>query len=299
MTYRHVLYEVDGPVAIITLNRPEVLNAITQALETELHAALDQADADPVVRAIIVTGAGRAFSSGYDMGSPERDKDPNPWPADPSGYRMDEFVSYWDRNDSGDIDRLLHLWRLAKPVIAAVHGWALGGGFWYQLAADITIAADDAVFGQPEVRHTANTTFLFAALCGWKTANRFALTGDHIDAAEAHRIGLVNEVVPAARLLPRARELAQRISMVPEASVRLNKAITMRGLLAAGIQAGMLLNGPLSAMAHSSFGSDRERLMRALREGGTSAYLRARDGPFLPEPFGPRSAPQSRRNAGP
>src|SRR2546421_569732 len=83
-----------------------------------------------------------------------------------------------------------------EPIIAAVQGWVMGGGFWYSLAADITIAADNAVFAQPEVRHTSNTTILFAALAGWKAAHRYALTGDHLDAAEALRLGLVNEVVP-------------------------------------------------------------------------------------------------------
>ena len=76
---------------------------------------------------------------------------------------------------------------LAKPIIAAVNGGAMGGGFWYQLAADITIASDKAVFAQPEVRHISNSTFLFTALCGWKAANRWALTGDHFDADEALR----------------------------------------------------------------------------------------------------------------
>ena len=78
-------------------------------------------------------------------------------------------------------------------MIAAVNGWAMGGGFWYQLAADITIASDKAVFAQPEVRHIPTSSFLFTALCGWKAANRWALTGDHFDAQEALRIGMVNE----------------------------------------------------------------------------------------------------------
>ncbi len=83
------------------------------------------------------------------------------------------------------------MWRLGKPIIAAVNGWAMGAGFWYQLAADITIASDKAVFAQPEVRHISSTSFLLTALCGWKAANRWGLTGDHFDAAggAAHRHG--------------------------------------------------------------------------------------------------------------
>src|SRR6516225_8228869 len=93
------------------------------------------------------------------------------------------------RTDADRVALWTHMWRLGKPIIAAVNGWAMGGGFWYQLAADITIASDQAVFAQPEVRHISNTTFLFGALCGWKAANRWGLTGDHFDAQEALRIG--------------------------------------------------------------------------------------------------------------
>src|SRR5262249_57609171 len=100
-------------------------------------------------------------------------------------------VAYWT-----------HMWRLGKPVIAAVNGWAMGGGFWYQLAADITIASDQAGFAQPEVRHISNSSFLFGALCGWKTANRWALTGDHFDAEEPLRIGMVTIPQPPHHHIP-------------------------------------------------------------------------------------------------
>ncbi len=153
---------------------------------------------------------------------------------DPTGKGIGDYIEFWWHVDGSIVQRLMNIWLLAKPVIAAVNGYAMGGGFWYQIACDVTIASDRAVFAQPEVRHISNTTFLFAALCGWTAANRYALTGDHIDAQEALRIGLVNEVVPHDQLLQRARRLAERIAMVPEASVRLNKAITMRGLQAAG-----------------------------------------------------------------
>ena len=157
------------------------------------------------------------------------------------------------------------MWRLGKPIIAAVNGWAMGGGFWYQLAADITIASDQAVFAQPEVRHISNSSFLFGALCGWKAANRWALTGDHFDAQEALRIGMVNEVVPHDQLMDAARALAKRIALVPEPSVRLNKAITMLGIQAAGVYSGLLLEGALGALAHSSHNEFREQLFEAQR----------------------------------
>jgi enoyl-CoA hydratase len=285
MNYEHIQYEVAGPVATITLNRPAAFNAVLPQMEDEMHDAFRRADNDRAVRASILTGAGTAFCAGYDMASDEN----NTNTLDPTGKSMGDYIEFWWHVDGSVVQRLMNIWLLAKPVIAAVNGYAMGGGFWYQIACDITIASDRAVFAQPEVRHISNTTFLFAALCGWKAANRYALTGDHIDAQEALRIGLVNEVVPHDQLLQRARRLAERIAMVPEASVRLNKAITMRGLQAAGVMSGMHLNGALSAMAHTSHGPERDALFAAQHNGGMRGFLAARDGKFLPEPFGPKS----------
>jgi len=290
MPYENILYDKAGPVATITLNRPEALNAITPGMTAELHQALDAADADAEVRAIILTGAGRAFSAGYAIG-PRPDGGS---PLDARGVEVAEFLKNWWTRDGDSTRRLLHLWQLSTPVIAAVHGWVMGGGFWYSLACDITLAADDAVFAQPEVRHISNTTFLFAALAGWKAAHRYGLTGDHFDAAEAERIGIVNEVVPAAELMARARALAERIARVPEPAVRLNKAVTCYGLLAMGVGAGMMMNIPLSALAHSSFNAERAELLDVMKSGGMKTFLDARDGKFHPEPGGPKSKPKKR-----
>ena len=189
------------------------------------------------------------------------------------------------------------MWRLGKPIIAAVNGWAMGGGFWYQLAADITIASDQAVFAQPEVRHISNTSFLLAALCGWKAANRWGLTGDHFDAQEALRIGMVNEVVPHDQLMEHARALAKRIALVPEPSVRLNKAIAMHGHAGGRRCSGLLLEGTLGALAHSSHNEFREKLFDVQRSEGVKAYLETRrpvparaDGPALQESQAPNGA---------
>ena len=285
MPYETILSEVDGPVATITLNRPDTLNAINPLMTAELHQALDAAEMDGAVRAIVLTGSGRAFSAGYDIARRPDGRSS----LDPTGVEMAEFLKRWWTTDGDSTRRLLHLWNLSKPVIAAVHGWVMGGGFWYSLACDITIAADDSVFAQPEVRHVSNTTFLFAALAGWKAAHRYSLTGDHFDAAEALRLGIVNEVVPKADLMTRARALAQRIAQVPEPSVRLNKAVTCYGLLAMGIGAGMLMNHPLSNLAHASYTAGRGDLLSLMQTGGLKAFLDARDGAFRPEPFGPKS----------
>jgi enoyl-CoA hydratase/carnithine racemase len=294
-TSNDLLYSVEESIATITFNRPERMNALTHELEAELHRAFDKADADRAVRVIILTGAGRAFCAGYDQAQTGKSGTRH---SDPKGKTHAEFIEYWQRNDAGHVAYWTHMWRLGKPIIAAVNGWAMGGGFWYQLAADITIASDQAVFAQPEVRHISNTTFLLGALCGWKAANRWGLTGDHFDAQEALRIGMVNEVVPHDQLMEVTRAMAKRIALVPEPSVRLNKAITMLGIQASGVYSGLLLEGALGALAHSSHNEFREKLFEAQREGGLKAYLDMRDGPFQPEPMGPRSAKGRQKKAG-
>src|SRR5579883_1846102 len=288
MAYEHILYEMAGPVAVITLNRPEALNALSRPLETELHAALDEAEADDGVRAIVLTGAGRAFSAGYDIAGGEGGRQRLPTSA---------FLrSHWQsslRNPS----LMWHLWELSKPVIAAVNGWCIGGGLWYALACDITYASDRAVFGQPEVRQISNSSVLFAALVGWKHAHRYTLTGDHFDAQEALRIGVVNEVVPHERLMDAALALANRIAKVPSDSVRINKAITVYGLEAMGLRTALQVNAFLSTLVQASNdGPEVEAMQAAQREGGLRRFLEVRDGPFIPEPFGPRS--RAPRDAG-
>ena len=291
MKYQEVNYSTVEQAAVIELNRPDTMNAISPAMEAELHQALTEADRDSNVRCVILTGAGKNFCSGYDISGLDPAHPDRMGAIDPRGRQIDEYLSAWYEWDRGSVDNLMRLWRMDKPVITAVQGYVMGGGFWYQLASDLTVAADNAVFGQPEVRHVSNTTYLFVALAGWKNASRYALTGDHFDAAEALRMGIVNEVVPVSELMDRALRLAHRIALVPAASVRLNKAITMAGLQASGVQSAMLLNGVLSGFAHSSHGPDREALLEVQRAGGMRAYLKARDGKFMPEPFGPKSRP--------
>jgi len=292
MSYQDLIYSVEGKVATVTLNRPERMNALSRPLEAEMRAAFDEADADRNVRVIILTGAGAAFSAGYDQAAAPAS---GVRPSDPHGKSHAEYIEHWERLDGHRIDNWTHLWALGKPVIAAVNGWAMGGGFWWQLACDITIASDKAVFAQPEVRHISNTSFLFTALCGWKVANRWALTGDHFDAHEAYRIGMINEVVPHDELMPRVRALAERIALVPEPSIRMNKAIAMKGIQAAGLTSALLLEGALGAIVHSSHNEEREKLFEAQRSKGLKAYLELRDGPFHPEPMGPKSKPRTKK----
>ena len=284
--YEDILYEVSERIATITMNHPERMNALTPTMQAEIHSAFDRADKDPDVKVIILTGAGVAFCAGFHQG---RKVESGARPSDPRGKSHAEFLKHWYDIDSSRVGQWTHMWTLGKPIIAAVNGWAMGAGFWYQLAADITIASDKAVFAQPEVRHISNSSFLFTALCGWKAANRWTLTGDHFDAHEALRIGMVNEVVAADVFYEHVRAFARRMALVPEPSLRLNKAIAMKGMLAAGVNAGLLVEGALGALAHGSHNEERERLFEIQRKDGVRAFLEARDGPFQPEPMGPRS----------
>ena len=282
--YEQIRYQIDGPVATITWNRPEALNAITPQLEGEFHEALDEANADDAVRAIIFTGAGRAFSAGYDIdGGIDSEVG---GPRTPVSAHLRRWFQFSSRNP----DMMMHLMTLETPIIAAVNGWCIGGGFWYALAADITIAAENAVFAQPEVRMVSNSSVLFGILAGWKVAHRYALTGDHFDAQEALRIGVINEVAASEDLLERAQALGERLALVPPDSIRYNKLITARGLEAMGLRNALNVGSMLSTLVESSAdGPDVAHLDEARREGGFRAFLQARDDPFRPEPFGPRS----------
>ena len=186
MDYEFILFNQDDVVVTITLNRPDAMNALSHQLERELHQALDEADADPAVRVIVLTGAGRAFSAGYDFDDDVLEDDAT------AGAVLRRWLDINRRSTEG----FMHVMELSTPVIAAVNGWCLGGGFWYALCSDITIASEEATFGQPEVRGISSSSILFAVLAGWKNAHRYTLTGDHFDAPEALRIGVVNEVVP-------------------------------------------------------------------------------------------------------
>jgi enoyl-CoA hydratase/carnithine racemase len=273
---------------LITLNRPEAMNAISRNLIKELHGALDEIEADPEIRAVVVTGAGRAFSAGMDQGKTAsgRRRDLH-WPYGiPTGQSAAEVIDSW-RSESRNFVRL---WEFPKPIIGAINGWAMGAGSWFALFTHITIASENAVFAQPEVRHGSNTSFMWTLLGGFKNALRYGLTGDHIDAQEALRIGLVVKVVPADQLLDECFSIVERIASIPPETVKINLQIATMGLQMMGLRDALTLDNQLSAPAHVML---REELRRPLDEArftqGTKAYLQLRDGPFQPEPFGPRS----------
>ncbi|HML00466.1 MAG TPA: enoyl-CoA hydratase [Acidimicrobiales bacterium] len=216
-----VRYEVDGAVATITMNRPQVANAQNTALIDALDAAFDRADADDEVRVVILAGAGRHFSSGHDLKAIVGDEAPDRWVAmraTPEGKLRHEQVMYVERC------RKIHDFR--KPTIAAVQGKCVAAGMMLAAMCDIIVAADDAVFSNPVLRMSGAGVELLVEPweMGIRQAKEFLLAAEELDAAEAHRLGLVNKVVPNDELVERARQLADRIALVPPVTAEVVKA---------------------------------------------------------------------------
>lgn len=196
MTHETLLYELTGRIATITINRPDKLNALNAACKRELHDAIGRIRADDSAGAVIITGAGpKAFMAGTDIGEL----------AGLDTVSGREFAS----GGQALFDEIQHL---GKPVIAAVNGYALGGGCELALACHVRVASEAAKFGQPEVNLGIipgyGGTQRLARIVGYGRAAEMILTGRQVDAQEALRIGLVNMVVPAAELMGRAREVA-------------------------------------------------------------------------------------------
>jgi enoyl-CoA hydratase len=212
-----VRYEVDGAIATVTMDRPEVANAQNSALIDELDRAFDLAEADDAVRVVILAGAGRHFSSGHDLKALVGEAEADEWRRmreTPEGKFRHEQVMYYGR--------CLRIHDFPKPTIAAVQGSCIAAGLMLACMCDLIVAADDAVFQNPVLRMTGAGVELLVEPweLGVRKAKEFLFTGDKIDAAEAWRLGLVNKVVPAAELMQAARALAERIALVPPATAR-------------------------------------------------------------------------------
>jgi enoyl-CoA hydratase len=210
MPFETLLVTRDGPVALVTLNRPEKLNAMSLTMKTELVGALRTCEADPDVRVIVLTGAGdKAFVAGADIREFAGRTPIEQW-------RMFEHGTLYDAVD-----------RLETPILAMINGYCLGGGLELAMACDIRIASERAVLGQTEINlgliPGGGASQRLPRLVGLGQALRLTLTGDRIDAHEALRIGLVDEVVPHAGLLERTMDLATRIASRSAAAVRLAK----------------------------------------------------------------------------
>ena len=256
-TFENILYEKKGAIAYVTLNRPKVLNALNQATFTELGRAFEDAGADAAVLGVILTGAGdKAFIAGADIN-------------ELAGLSAVEARNS-ARHGQGVLDLIENL---GKPVIAAVNGFALGGGCETAMACTIRLATGDAKFGQPEVKlgviPGAGGTQRLPRLVGKGLALQLILSGGTISAQEAYRIGLVNEIVPRADLIARAEAILKQINSNAPLAVRLSIDAVNRGSETSQAE-GLVIESSFFAICAAT--EDKKE--------GTSAFLEKRAAKF-------------------
>ena len=262
MTNDAVLYELRGPAAWLTLNRPDKLNALSEAIVTGLHDGMARAEADDEVKLLVLTGAGRAFSAGFDIGQ---------------DFGVDSADGWWEVLEK-DVAVTMRLRTFPKPTIAAVHGWCLGGACDLALACDMVVAAEDARFGEPEIRFgSCPVTMLMPFVIGEKKTNELLYTGEAIDAAEAERVGLVNRVVPSDDLETAVNELVRKIAPTPLPVLRLTKIALLRAYEAMGLQQAVHANLDLSAIINAVDVPETREFNEIARTQGLKAALAWRD----------------------
>jgi len=220
-----VTYVVDGRIGIVTLNRPDKLNAISAELRGALVERLHEADRDPATSVVVLRAAGRSFCAGYDIA-------PNPARAARKGNAL-----AWHESLTDDVALEITPWDMKKPVIASVRGHCLGGGCELVMMCDITIAADDALFGEPEIRFSnVGPALIMPFIIGFKRARELLYLGDPIDAKTALQYGMVNRVVPAAELEAATLKFARRMALMSPEALAATKLAINRGADAAGFR---------------------------------------------------------------
>jgi len=232
-----VLYERDGRIARITLNRPEVLNAIDDDLPRELAAAVERADTDEAVHVIVLAGAGRAFCAGYDLMHYAQLKGANEITQDMPWDPMKDYT-FMMRNT----EQFMSLFRSKRPVICKVHGFAVAGGSDIALCSDIVLMAEDARIGYMPTRvWGCPTTAMWIYRLGAEKAKRMLFTGDKIDGREAEKLGLVLKAVPAGRLDEEVDELAHRMASVPQNQLMMQKLMVNQALSNMGLHTTQMI----------------------------------------------------------
>jgi enoyl-CoA hydratase/carnithine racemase len=268
MPFQFIDYAVQDHVAQLTLNRPERLNALHADTLHEINAAMDQAEADTDVRVVVVSGAGRAFSSGFDLKA-QMEQQP-------------EGDAVWRGILELDFHTTMRFWNSPKPTIAAVHGACLAGAFELAMACDITIADEDASFGEPELKFGAGiVTMLLPWMTSPKQAKRIILSADdRIPAREALAMGLVSRVVPAGQHLSEALRTARSMALmdphlVAQTKKALNQTYDIQGMPTA---LRMALDIDHTIESHGS--PDKRAFMDVARERGMRQAIAWRDARF-------------------
>jgi enoyl-CoA hydratase len=278
--YRDILYETRGRLAIVTLNRPEKMNALSHRLRAELFDALKTAEFDQGVRVIIIRGAGRTFSAGYDLsGSNNTDERstlqeprsglPVVGPIHPGQGQWPQHLlsGYWQ------------IWDLTKPVIAQVHGYCLAGGSELATFCDLMFVAEDAQLGYPPVRAMTTPDLVYHP---WhmpmRKARELLYTGDSISGVEAVQIGWANRAFPAERLAEETERFAERIANTQSDMLLMLKRAANRAYEIMGIRSALASGADIQAL--SGYRPSAGDFGRIAREQGLKAALDWRDGPF-------------------
>jgi enoyl-CoA hydratase/carnithine racemase len=267
--FHTLIYKVDGPIAILTLNRPEKLNAIDSVLISELNSALDLAEQDEQVRVILLNGAGRAFSAGFDLNA-ENDTE-----------KTDK--EFWSSELRKDFDIIMRFWDCPKPTIAAVHNYCLGSAMEMAVACDITIATEDALFGAPEVKFGSGiVAMILPWVIGVKAAKELLLTGDDkVSADRALALGLVNKVVAGGELENEAGRLARSIATNDQLAVRLTKQAINNACETMGMREAMLNALALDVEIETTETPESKEFNKILQEQGTRAALAWRENKIM------------------
>jgi enoyl-CoA hydratase len=268
MTEPCIQTRTDGPIGIITLDRPRVLNALNKQLIEEVTAALKAFVEAPDIRAIIVNGNGRAFSAGFDLKE--------------SAARRIETTEEWRALLEYDFNFLMQFWDCPKPTIAAVHGFCLAGAFEMALSCDVTVAAEGTRFGEPEVRFGSGmVALLLPWIAGPKAAKELLLTGnDKVDAGRALQLGIVNHVVPAGQELDKALEIARDMAAAAPLSVMLTKRAINRTYEMMNMRQALLAALDIDTLIEAGAGPERTEFNRIRNEKGLQAALEWRDARF-------------------
>lgn len=269
--YQTILFDVADGVAHLQLSRPERLNALSKAMLLEINSAMADAESDVNVRVIVLSGAGKGFSSGFDLKEQMQ--------------RRPQGAQVWRDILDLDFSTTMRFWRCAKPTVAAVHGPCVAGAFEMALACDITIAADNAVFGEPELRFGAGiVTMLLPWMTSPKHAKRIILSGqDKVSASMALQMGLVSEVVPEGQHLVTAMRIARNIAkMDPELVLQTKKAI-QRTYDIQGMESALAAALDIDHAIESHGSPDKGKFMDIARAEGLQAALAWRAGRFEAE----------------
>ena len=270
MAFEYLIYQRTGSICYLTLNRPEKLNALNPGMMAELREALATIEADPEIRVVILTGAGRAFSAGFDIQREPGEPELHDVPPD---TRREHLKSH--------IDTFMMIWNLSKPVVAAVNGFALAGACELVQVCDIKIASERAVLGEPEIRAGLGPPFLITPFSvGPMKAKELLLTGDTIDAHTAERLGMVNRVVPHDDLMAECEKTAGKICLMAQVGVKLTKRAVNRALEGMGFLATIEHNLELMVHFETSTSPEIEEFSAIRRDQGLRAALNWRDDRF-------------------